>query len=164
VTSPFLRARQTAEPVLKRFPAARHEEWPVNEFTYLSRSLGHRSTTIEERKPLVEAYWNHWDEHYIDGEGAESFVGFRNRVLQLIDRLKNAREEFIVIFSHGQFMLAVLTALMGTNLNDMRQFRNAIVIIRVPNGAIVKITVRADGEMWFSPFSTAHIPLETQSQ
>ena len=37
IVSPYLRARQTAEPVIKRFPQAKVECWPeVREFTYLS--------------------------------------------------------------------------------------------------------------------------------
>ena len=33
VTSPYLRARQTAQPTISRFPGAACEEWPVQEFT-----------------------------------------------------------------------------------------------------------------------------------
>ena len=33
VTSPYLRAKQTAQLTLLRFPDARREEWPVHEFT-----------------------------------------------------------------------------------------------------------------------------------
>src|SRR4051794_23129291 len=36
ITSPYLRAVQSAQPTIRRFPQARLEEWPVHEFTYLS--------------------------------------------------------------------------------------------------------------------------------
>jgi broad specificity phosphatase PhoE len=56
VVSPFLWAKQTAEPFIARFPAAKVETtWPVQEFTYISpeRCVG---STFEKRKPIVEAY------------------------------------------------------------------------------------------------------------
>jgi probable phosphoglycerate mutase len=39
VTSPYLRARQTAQPTIERYPGAPGEEWAVQEFSYL-RPLG----------------------------------------------------------------------------------------------------------------------------
>ena len=40
VTSPYLRARQTAQPTIDRYPEAAFEEWPVQEFSYLGPSGG----------------------------------------------------------------------------------------------------------------------------
>jgi hypothetical protein len=71
IVSPFRRAQETAEPFKKRFPNAAVEEWPVQEFTYLtpSRCL---ATTSTDRLPLVEAYWKNATSEYVDGPGAES--------------------------------------------------------------------------------------------
>ena len=44
VTSTYLRARQTAQPTVSRFPAAACQEWPVHEFTYLGDLHGRAST------------------------------------------------------------------------------------------------------------------------
>src|SRR5690348_14946487 len=56
VTSSYLRTKQTAEPTKKKFLFETAEEWEVQEFTYLApRYLGH--STINERRPLVDAYW-----------------------------------------------------------------------------------------------------------
>jgi broad specificity phosphatase PhoE len=42
VVSPFLRARQTAAPLIERFLNAEVENWEVQEFTYLSKTrCGH---------------------------------------------------------------------------------------------------------------------------
>src|SRR5688500_12168421 len=49
VTSPHLRARQSARPTIERFPQARLEEWPVHEYTYLSLASRH-GTTLQGRK------------------------------------------------------------------------------------------------------------------
>src|SRR6266568_4822313 len=81
VTSPYLRAKQTAQPTLLRFPDARHEEWPVHEFTFLS-SLRYRNTTVVDRRPWAAAFWERCDPFYVDGEGAESFANLMNRIQQ----------------------------------------------------------------------------------
>ncbi len=57
ITSSYQRAKQTAELTMLSFPSVPEEEWPVKEFTYLSSVHGENST-IDERRPLVEAYWN----------------------------------------------------------------------------------------------------------
>jgi broad specificity phosphatase PhoE len=50
VTSPYLRARQTAQPTISRFPAAASRERPVQEFAYLTGRQG-RASTATERQP-----------------------------------------------------------------------------------------------------------------
>jgi broad specificity phosphatase PhoE len=57
VTSPYLRARQTAQPTITRFPGAGYQEWPVQEFTYLAQRHG-RASTAAERQPYIRAYWD----------------------------------------------------------------------------------------------------------
>lgn len=54
VTSPFLRARDTAVSTTKRFPSVPVTQWPVEEFTYLGHLHGRRTTGLE-RRPLVDA-------------------------------------------------------------------------------------------------------------
>ncbi len=49
VTSPYLRAQQTARPLIARHPAAACQQWPVQEFTYLGDLHG-RATTARERE------------------------------------------------------------------------------------------------------------------
>lgn len=157
ITSSYLRSKQTAAPTLQRFPNAHHEEWSVHEFTYLARSVGRKKTTICERRALVEKYWKKLDHHHIDGEGAESFADFMQRVCSTLNLLKNAEEDFIVIFSHGQFILAILSQLMGLNAENMQQFRHFLLANEMPNGAIIKVCLQNTGETWFSPFITSHL-------
>ncbi len=57
VTSPCLRARQTAQPTISRFPAAACRQWPVHEFTCLGDLHG-RASTPREREPCARAYWD----------------------------------------------------------------------------------------------------------
>ena len=59
VTSPYLRARLTAQPTIERYPGTAFEEWPVQEFSYLGPP-GHPATS-HEREPEVRAYWERAD-------------------------------------------------------------------------------------------------------
>ncbi len=63
VCSPFLRVRQTATPTNARVSSVPIEEWPVQEFTYLYPALC-VSSTVAQRRPMVEAYWNQADPNF----------------------------------------------------------------------------------------------------
>ena len=106
ITSPFDRTGQTAEPTIKKYPSAKCEVWPVEEFTYLSPSSC-VNTTAAERKERRDEYWERCDPDYIDGEGAESFNMLLARAKTAIDRLSRLDEGFIVMFTHGLFMQAI---------------------------------------------------------
>ena len=72
VVSPFVRSRQTAEPLRQKYPDVPVEEWPVQEFSFLDADRC-ADTTQEERRPLAEAYFARNDPDYVDGKDAESF-------------------------------------------------------------------------------------------
>ena len=105
VVSPYLRARQTAGPLAERFADTPIETWPVQEFTFLSpvRCAG---TTVEQRRPLVEAYWKACDPMAIDGPGAESFAQMLDRVREAARRIVASPAKAIAIFTHGHIMQA----------------------------------------------------------
>lgn len=109
VVSSAERARATARPTMRRFPAARVEEWPIQEFTYLApaRCAG---TTAEQRRAWVQAYWALADPARCDGDGAESFDEFLARVDNAIARLTRIAEgldQSVLLFGHGQFINAM---------------------------------------------------------
>jgi probable phosphoglycerate mutase len=142
VTSPYMRTKQTALPTLLRFPGSRQEEWPVHEFTYLSTSDRHYTTT-HDRRPLVQAFWKRCDPTYVDGAGAESFMSFMRRARDIIERLKQHPERFIAVFSHEQFIHAILWLLL-TGSDEisaayMHQFQHFLTSLPLPNGAILKM-------------------------
>lgn len=135
VSSPFLRTTQSAAPTRSRFYPARHEIWPIQEFTYLDPAscVG---TTVEQRKSRVNTYWQANDPNYIDGEGAESFSMMLLRVRTMWERLAT-EHGFIAVFGHGQIMRAtqLLQALpRASDAELMRQFHNAPPI---PNAFIL---------------------------
>lgn len=100
IVSSYRRARQTAEPLIARFPGAEVETWPVQEFTYISpaRSVG---TTAADRRPLVEVYWNKASPTHVDGDGSESFADFIARVLTSLEKLRLRKEGNILVVCHG---------------------------------------------------------------
>ena len=107
VVSRYVRTRQTAAPLLARFPEVPVEEWPVQEFTYLEprRCVG---TTGAERRPWVEHYWRLCSAEYCDGPGAESFTDLICRVKETRARLEALPTgSQVAVFTHGQFIQAI---------------------------------------------------------
>lgn len=106
VTSPFSRARASADATISIFPDAPFETWQIEEFTYLDPTRC-MNTTVGQRKVWVEQYWANADPSYIDGEGAESFLKFVGRARSFLDLLATHPAQDILVFSHGQFLNAV---------------------------------------------------------
>lgn len=123
--SPFLRARQTAGPLLTRFPAIPVEEWPIQEFHYLD--LDGSKLTDRERRPYALDYWQRCDPAYHHGDGAESFSGFLQRTRHTIQRLSGKSEGGChILFTHGFWMQAFRLLLLfpeATDLDLMANFR-----------------------------------------
>jgi 2,3-bisphosphoglycerate-dependent phosphoglycerate mutase len=162
VTSPYIRTQQSAKPTIRRFPTARHEQWEVQEFTYLSPER-YRDTTAADRAPFVESYWSRCDPHYIDGEGAESFADFIRRVQQAIDGLWTCESEFVAVFGHGLFLRAMIWRMLSgeqpVNATTMLYFRRLLVETAMPNTAITKVDILANvQEARISNIITDHLP------
>ena len=160
VTSPYLRSRQSAQPAIDRFPRARVEEWPVHEFSSLS--LANRdNTTPEQRRPLVDAFWERCDPLYVDGDGAESFAALVERASSTLERLRRLEDEFAVVFGHGLFTRALLWVFLAgapaIDARAMRRFRGFASGFAVPNASILKVYVDDAREAHFGAFSTAHL-------
>jgi len=161
VTSPYLRAVQSAQPTMARFPQARLEEWPVHEYTYLSLDSRH-NTTQHGRKPLVDAYWERCDPQYVDGDGAESFVALVARAQQTLDRIRRVDDDFAAIFTHGLFIRTLLWVQLAQPVEIdatlMRRYRSFISGFTAPNASILKLYVNGERELCFGNFITAHLP------
>ena len=162
VTSPYLRTAQTAQKTIARFPHTPQQEWPVQEFTFLAPArCAH--TTLAERRPMVEEYWERGERDYIDGEGAESFADLLDRVWRLKDRVQQCDDNaFLAIFSHAQFLRAVIWALffMPTKdacLDSMLKFRRFFQAVDIPNCGIIEWQLQANGEMSISSVRSAHL-------
>lgn len=123
VTSPYLRARQTAAPTVERFPEVPVEVWPIQEFTYLRPSRWN-GTLSAERKPFLERYWDKADPAYCDGEGAESFSSLLKRAEAALQLLASyPTDTQVYVFSHGQFIQAVRSLVTESGLSDRERMR-----------------------------------------
>ena len=124
LSSPFLRAQQTSEPLRQRFPNVPVEEWPIHEFSFLNPAL-HRGTSEADRESHVVAYWQREDPAYTDGPEAESFTLFLDRAREAIRRLaSNNTGGCIVVFTHGYFMQAFRLVLLFPNATDAELMAN----------------------------------------
>ena len=147
VVSPYVRARQTAEPTIRRFPNARVEEWRVHEVQYLAPALC-VDTTQEERRGMSDAYWQRCDPHFAAPD-AESFVEFSARVGDAIERAAQRAERRIFVFCHGHVIHViawlVLSRPAAIDSAAMRRFFNFMHGLTVPNCSILPMHCHADG-------------------
>jgi 2,3-bisphosphoglycerate-dependent phosphoglycerate mutase len=158
VVSPYVRARETAEPFLRQAAAARVEEWPVQEVQYLDPALC-VDTTQEERRVLSLEYWERADAEYA-APMAESFVTFARRAQAALHRLMERPEKKTFIFCHGQFISAVawliLTRPAQIDCEAMRRFYRFIHGYSVPNCSVLPVYLHGEtgwsaGGLWIPP-------------
>lgn len=148
VVSKYMRAIHTAQYTQKCFPDVPVETWDTHEFTYLS-PLALGNTTMSERWPIAQAYWERCDPAYIHGEGAESFEQFMARVQAMQDKIRAQKADFIAVFGHGFVMKAMLWAnLIGAfdvTRESMHNFYTFQRSFELPNCAILKAEYRSTG-------------------
>ncbi len=157
VLSRYIRARQTSRPLLEKFPGIKVLESNVEEFTYLAmdRCI---NTNAAMRQPMVDAYWERMDPSYRDGEGAESFADFYSRAITL---LESASEwtGITVVFTHEQFIRAVLLAVLYDDVSAAIQMRRFFALrtgLTIPNGGIVRFEYRS-GCWWNARIEQSHL-------
>lgn len=142
VMSPFLRAQETAAPILARWPGAATETWEIGELTYLSpaRCCG---TTAQMRKPMVDNYWRACNPDFCDGPDAESFRTFMDRLRIFHQRLLCLEGAFAIMVGHGQFFSAYRLGLsMGLEASPewMRHYREQETRSPLENCEIIALT------------------------
>jgi broad specificity phosphatase PhoE len=149
IISPYIRTQQTAKPIIEKFPGAPTEIWPIQEYDFLSPAIC-IDTTVEQRKPMVNDYWQHCQANYVHGEGAESFVLFKTRVTACIKRIEADHHDFIIVFTHGHFIRAAWQYfLTGNTIIDnslMRNYKDLMISLTIHNTVIFKAGF--DGHNW----------------
>jgi broad specificity phosphatase PhoE len=158
VLSPYRRARQTAEPLLARFPDVAVVDAAVQEFTYLAAARC-RDMDAASRQPLVDAYWARMDPAYCDGDGAESFTGLGARAAGFLAEAAGW-VGLTVVFTHEQFIRAVVCQVLfgaGTlGRSEMVRFFALRTGLPIPNGGIIRLEQRA-GRWWVGGIDRAHL-------
>ncbi len=157
VLSSYLRARQTSEPLLEKYPGVKVFESQVHEFTYLSRDRCN-DTDIVRRQPMVDAYWNRMDPNYRDGIGAESFVDLLQRTKLFLAEVQGWTG-LSVVFTHEQFIRSMVLASFyngGSDSAQMRRFFAMRTGLPIPNGGIVHLDYRV-GRWWIGGIDDSHV-------
>jgi len=161
VASSYRRAIETAELLRDRFPAVPYQEWPIHECVTLA-DFRRNDTTPEQRRPLLAAYWERCDPHYIDGAGAESFVQLIERAAAFLDRLQQLHDVFVAIVGHGLFTRTALWIHLAAptvlGAQQMRAYRSFLSGFRIPNASIIKVYCNSRHELLFGAPSVAHLP------
>lgn len=172
ITSPYLRSQQTAIPLryftsqVKHFMSQERllkppeEEWPVQEFTYLA-SWRSEYSTVQDRRPVVDLFWEIADPTMVDGPGAESFEQFINRTQEFKTELESTKHSTIAVFSHEQFISAFLWLLECSEVTpttaEMRDYRTYLLDNPIPNGGIVKAQFHKGNGKWTFERITEHL-------
>lgn len=142
ITSPFPRAQESAQYIMQRWPQTPTAIWPIQEIIYLS-STKLAPLSPEQRKERVNAYWEQSDPLYCDGDGAESFASFLERVIQFHEQLCKLRG-FIVAVGHGQFFKAYQLGLTyGFQISPewMKLFRQQETMNPIRNSQLVQLEI-----------------------
>jgi broad specificity phosphatase PhoE len=147
--SPFLRARQTAEPTIARFPEVPVEIWPIYEFTYWDMANWGGSMPELELEE-VERFWRVADTAYSHGGTAESFGELLGRAREALLRLQQMDVDApVLLFTHGHFMQALRHDLNHPGWSDeqkMATFREVDEAFKVLNTE--SFTLKFDGSRW----------------
>jgi broad specificity phosphatase PhoE len=161
VHSPYLRAKQSAQPAIYRFPEVIVDEWPVQEFIYLPHEK-YLNSTQAERQTEVDDYWQQCDPQQKNADEAESFVEFIDRMEQFIENLKHHNER-VIVFTHGHVIRTIIwkiiTGRLQKDKKGMAQYRSLRHALPIPNAAILKIDLKGP-ELYMSQLITAHLDTE----
>ena len=149
VMSRFLRARQTAEPTISRFPDVPVETWPIHEFTYWDMANWSGSMPELELEE-VERFWRAADPVHRKGGTAESFGELLGRARAALLRLERMGADGpVLLFTHGHFMQALRHDLNHPGWSDeqkMSTFREVDEAFKVLNTE--RMTLKFDGKEW----------------
>lgn len=140
ISSPLRRAQETSQWITAQWPEAPLITLPIQEFIYLSTQRLNEMTPLA-RKAKINAYWLRNDPLYCDGDNAESFASFMQRVLAFYSYL-NELDGYIIVIGHGQFFKAFQLGLtLGFEINKqwMYLYRQAETTNPIKNGEIIQL-------------------------
>ena len=159
VASTFIRAQQSAEPLQARYPQTPVEIWPIQEFTPLA-SKYYENARMSARKPTFLQFFADADPHTDNGPGSESFAEGVQRAAALLERLRAAPQQRIVLFSHATFMRIVYWAWLYTHIEQsisgMAAFGQLLHTHKIPNTAYIHGHV-APNAILLSNLQTMHL-------
>lgn len=156
VVSRYSRTGFTAAPLLKKMPQVPVITLPVHELTFLAPSRYVGTTETLRREPARQ-YWERCDPDYCDGDGAESFRAFCERIDASLQPLRELAEQRIAVVCHAYVIKAILWRQLHPDApvtaEYMRDFFSFHLNCVVPNVQVYPFECAADGELvMLSPF------------
>lgn len=161
VTSCYLRTWQTSAPTREKFPSARHEEWPIEEFHQLPPEV-EEGAVVHDLIPKFHEHWGKYDAHFTYSDETESWASLVGRTDEFENRLRQTDADLIYAFSHGFFIKALLVkhavghTNLALNMEGLDDMMNGV--FWVGNCAITKGIVTDEGEILLGRYSNEHIP------
>ena len=152
ITSNYVRAKNTAQPFCQRWGLSSRELPVLHEFVTLSPSVVN-GTSVDFRKPLIDAYWDAAEPQVQHGEDSESFEQFAARVNQFRGQLA-ALGHNTVIFGHGMWFALLIWQLQGFGWRDslsMAAFRRYQLALPMPNCGVYVLRSQG-GDSWAVSF------------
>jgi 2,3-bisphosphoglycerate-dependent phosphoglycerate mutase len=158
IHSPFIRTLQSARMTMDKFPDVTVEEWPVQEFIYLPHEK-YKHTTQADRQVAVSEYWRQNKPALKTSVEAESFIEFIDRMQCLVEKLVSTKGH-VIVFTHGHVIRAmiwkVITGVLKDDETAMLRYRSLRQALRIPNAAILKISLD-EQELQMSQLITTHL-------
>lgn len=141
--SRFIRTQQTAQPYIDKVGIEPNLIEGLQEFDYLSFNKTN-GTTFATRLQMAEEYWLRQDPRHADGEDAESFHEFCERVEGVLEHFKALPDGKHVVFTHGLWMSMLIWQILGQPCVDNRhlqKFRQFELSIRPRNCEVFLLTL-----------------------
>lgn len=138
LSSPFLRAVDTARPYAESTAAGVEVEPLLREFDMIDPALI-AGLYQSQRRPIAEKFWHEADPKMQVGENAETFDHFAGRVEAFRTATLSSLPDDTVCFGHGIWIAMLAWQLLGfssSTSDDMRLFRRFQSGFPLPNGAV----------------------------
>ncbi len=148
LSSPFLRAVDTAQPYAERTTARVELETLLCEFDMIDPALI-AGLNQSQRRPIAENFWHEADPQLQLGNDAETFEYFSRRVRTFTAEALTSLPHNTVCFGHGIWISMLAWQLLGfpcETSRDMRLFRRFQAGFPIPNGAIYVVNELRPGE------------------
>ncbi len=157
VSSPFVRARESAEPLRARFPDVATATWQVQEFCPLADSY-YTNVAMESRLATFRDFFDIDDPEHRCDVNTETFTDCIQRVNTLFDNLRASNMQQIVVFTHGTFLRMVLwQKMLGGLGNGVAAFGRFQKTFSLPNTAFIRGQVDNRNNIFLSGIVTDHL-------
>ena len=150
LTSPYVRAQQTAVPYCTRCGLQAHPADLLHEFDAFAFHLI-AGMTGEQRRPVTAEFWGKADPLLRTGSDKENFTEFAARVQAFEHIVLPVLPPETVIFGHGTWIALLVWRLLGFNPqaeHGMRRFRSFQQGLAMPNASIWRVQQTGSGERW----------------